>query len=239
MVTTAPTRPSLVSPPENESRNSLRLVTGTHQRRPWQIGLGIALVLVCAAVAGAVFESSSKRVSIVVAAKSLAAGTVLTPADLGTATIPASGDITAMSANGSAALVGQQLDTPVYAGQVMVRQMLSTTPQLATGEQVVGMLMKGDQMPSVPLVAGDSVQVVAVPQPGQGSTVGGTSGTSGTIGSTLVPRATVFAVGPPPTNQTQYEASVSLEVPSTDAATVTAYAAADQVGLSLVSEGQK
>ena len=65
------------------------------------------------------------------AAKSLAAGTVLTAGDLGTATIPASGDITAMSATGSAALVGQQLDTPVYAGQVMVRQMLSTTPQLA------------------------------------------------------------------------------------------------------------
>jgi len=236
VTTTAPARPAFVSPPEVEHRSGLRLVTGAHQRRPWQIGLGIALVLVCAAVAGALFQSSAKRVSIVVAAKSLAAGTVLTPADLGTATIPASGDITAMSAAGSAALVGQQLDTPVYAGQVMVRQMLSTTPQLAGGEQVVGLLMKGDQMPSVPLVAGDSVQVIAVPQPGQGSTVGGTSGT---IGSTLVPRATVFAVGPPPTNQTQYEASVSLEVPSTDAATVTAYAAADQVGLSLVSEGQK
>ena len=164
----------------------------------------------CAAVAGALFQSSSKRVTIVVAAKSLAAGTVLTPADLGTATIPASGDITAMSAAGSAALVGQQLDTPVYAGQVMVQPDALDHPQLAGGEQVVGLLMKGDQMPSVPLVAGDSVQVVAVPQPGQGSTVGGTSGT---IGSTLVPRATVFAVGPAPANQTQYEASVSLEVP--------------------------
>ncbi len=233
VTTTAPARPTFVSPPEVEQRSGLRLVTGTHQRRPWQIGLGIALVLVCAAVAGALFQSSAKRVTIVVAAKSLAAGTVLTPADLGTATIPASGDITAMSATGSAALVGQQLDTPVYAGQVMVRQMLSSTPQLGAGEQVVGMLMKVDQIPSVPLVAGDSVQVIAVPQPGQGSTVGGT------IGSTLVGTATVFAVGPAPTNQSQYVASVSLEVPSSDAATVTAYAAADQIGLSLVSEGQK
>ena len=170
------------------------------------------------------------------AAKSLAAGTVLTPADLGTATIPASGNITAMSATGSAALVGQQLDTPVYAGQVMVRQMLSTTPQLAGGEQVVGMLMKGDQMPSVPLVAGDSVQVIAVPQPGQGSTVGGTMERSA---RPWWPRPPCSPWVPAPTNQTQYEASVSLEVPSADAATVTAYAAADQIGLSLVSEGQK
>ena len=104
-------------------------------------------------------------------------------------------------------MVGQQLDSPVYPGQVLVRQMLAATPQLASGEQVVGTLLKGDQMPSVPLVAGDTVHVVAVPQAGQGSTIGGT------IGKTLVPSATVFAVGPPPGNQTQYVASVSLEIP--------------------------
>jgi hypothetical protein len=138
-----------------------------------------------------------------------------------------------MSASGSSALVGQQLNSPVYAGQVMVRQMLSSTPQLGVGEQVVGMLLKGDQMPSVALVSGDTVQVIAVPQPGQGSTIGGT------IGSALVARATVFAVGSAPPNQTQYQASVSLEVPSSDADTVTAYAAADQIGLALVSEGDK
>ena len=79
-----------------------------------------------------------------------------------------------MAATGSSAVVGQQLDTPVYPGQVLVRQMLAATPQLASGEQVVGMLLKGDQMPSVALVAGDVVHVVAVPQAGQGSTIGGT-----------------------------------------------------------------
>jgi Flp pilus assembly protein CpaB len=227
----APAPPTFRSPPTVESGRGLRLSSGTHKRRPWQIGLGVALVLVCAAVAGALFQSSAQRVSVVVATKNLSAGTVLTAGDLGTASIPASSHITAMSAIGSSALVGHQLDTPVYAGQVMVKQMVSSTPQLAPGEQVVGMLLKGDQMPSVPLVAGDTVQVIAVPQPGQGSTVGGT------IGSTLVASATVFAVGPAPTNQTQFESSVSLEVPGADAATVTSYAAADQIGLSLVAEG--
>jgi pilus assembly protein CpaB len=230
-ISTAPPRPTFTSPPTVEHRGGLRLSTGTYQRRPWQIGLGVALILVCAAVAGAAFQSSAKRVAVVVAAKDLPAGTVLTPGDLATASIPASGHITAMSVAGSSALVGRQLDTPVYAGQVMVRQMLSSAPQLAPGEQVVGMLLKGDQMPSVPLVPGDTVQVIAVPQPGQGSTVGGT------IGSILVASATVFAVGPAPTNQTQYLASVSLDIPGAEAATVTAYAAADQIGLSLVSEG--
>jgi hypothetical protein len=95
------------------------------------------------------------------------------------------------------------------------------------------MMLKGDQMPSVALVAGDTVHVVAVPQAGQGSTI------AGTIGETLVASATVFAVGPAPGNQTQYVASVSLEIPGSDAATVTSYAAADQIGLSLVGEGAK
>jgi Flp pilus assembly protein CpaB len=236
-ITTAPTRSAFTAPPPTgESRaGGLRISSTTHQRRPWQIGLGIALVLVCAAVAGAVFQSSAKKVSILVAAKSLPAGTVLTASDLATASIPASGNITAMAATGSAVVVGQQLDTPVYSGQVLVRQMLAATPQLASGEQVVGVLLKGDQMPSVALVAGDVVHVVAVPQAGQGSTIGGNTG--GTIGSTLVPSATVFAVGPAPANQTQYVASVSLEIPGSEAAQVTSYAAADQIGLSLVSEG--
>ena len=124
----------------------------------------------CAAVAGALFQSSAKRVTIVVAAKSLAAGTVLVPADIATATIPASGHITAMSAAGSSALVGQQLDTPVYAGQVMVRQMLRAPPNWGRANRS-GMSMKGDHSFGAP-EAGDAVQVVVVPQPGQGSTVG-------------------------------------------------------------------
>ena len=232
VATTAARSAFSTTPPTGETRaGGLRISSGTHQRRPWQIGLGVALVLVCAAVAGAVFQSSAKKVSILVAAKSLPAGTVLTAGDLATASIPASGHITAMAATGSSAVVGQQLDTPVYPGQVLVREMLAATPELAPGEQVVGALLQGDQMPSVALVAGDTVQVVAVPQQGQGSTIGGA------IGHTLVPSATVFAVGPALVDQTQYVASVSLEIPGSEAAQVTSYAAADQIGLSLVSEG--
>src|SRR5574340_1212556 len=98
-VATAPPRETFTSPQSVEHRTGLRLSTGTYQRRPWQIGLGVALVLVCAAVTGAVLN----------------------------------------------------------------RQMLSSGPQIAPGEQVVGMLLRGVQMPPVRLVAGDAVQVVAVP----------------------------------------------------------------------------
>jgi Flp pilus assembly protein CpaB len=231
-VASAPTRSAFTGPPATGDgrAGALRISTSSHQRRPWQIALGVALVLVCAAVAGAVFQSSAKRVSILVAAKSLPAGTVLTASDLSTASIPSSGHITAMAAASSSAVVGQQLDTPVYPGQVLVRQMLATTPQLASGDQVVGVLLKGDQVPSVALVAGDVVHVVAVPEAGQGSSIGGS------IGKTLVPDATVFAVGPAPNNQTQYVTSVSLEIPGSEASEVTSYAAADQIGLSLVSQ---
>jgi len=113
---TAPARPTFAAPPSDDNRTGLRLSAGARKRRPGQIGLGVALVLVCAAVAGAVFQSSAKRVSVVAAARELPAGTVLTAGDLSAAMIPASGNITAMTATGSQALVGRQLDTPVFTG---------------------------------------------------------------------------------------------------------------------------
>lgn len=235
--TTTTTRPGL-SPADTNHKGGLGLSSTTHQRRPWLIGLGIALVVLCAAVAGSLFSSSAHRESVVVAAVDLPAGTVLSAHDLSTASIPTSTKISAMSAAGADVLIGAQINTPVVAGQVMVRQMISTTPQLAHGDQVVGMLVKGDQIPSVPLVAGDVVQVVAVPQTGQASSINA-KGATGDIGAVLVATATVYAVGSPPANQAQYAASISVEVPSELAASVTAYAAADQIGLSLVSQGSR
>ena len=144
-VTTAPTRSAFTTPPPSgESRpGGLRISSTTHQRRPWQIGLGVALVLVCAAVAGAVFQSSAKKVTILVAAKSLPAGTVLTASDLATASIPASGDITAMAATGSSAVVGQQLDTPVYSGQVLVKTDARRHPAACLGRTGGGHAVEG------------------------------------------------------------------------------------------------
>jgi hypothetical protein len=91
------------------------------------------------------------------------------------------------------------------------------------------MLLKGDQMPSVPIVVGDRVQVIAVSTPGQAS-----SGSS-TVGTSLVASAIVLAIGLPSANQTQYAANVSLEIPAASAAEVAGYAAADQIAITLTS----
>lgn len=226
--TVAPPRPS-ISGPSPENRAGFRLSSGTYRRRPWQIGLGVALIVLCGAVGATLFQSSAKRVSVVIAARNLPAGTVLTPADLATGSLPASDNITAMSASGSGVLVGQQLAVPATRGQLMVRAMVSTTPSLSPGSQVVGVLLKGDQMPSVPIVVGDEVQVVAVSTPDQ------TSASSSTVGTSLVTSATVLAIGPPSVSETQYVAELSLEVPAADAPEVAGYAAADQIAITLTT----
>jgi Flp pilus assembly protein CpaB len=228
VTTMAPPRPNSAVPTP-EGRGGLRLSSGTYRRRPWQIGLGVALVVLCGAIGASVFQSSSKRVSVVIAARNLPAGTVLTAADLGTGSLPASDNITAMSANGMNLLIGQQLATSTTRGQLMVRAMVSSQPPLPAGSQVVGMLLKGDQMPSVPIVVGDRVQVIAVSTPGQAS-----SGSS-TVGTSLVASATVLAIALPSANQTQYAADVSLEIPAASAAEVAGYAAADQIAITLTS----
>jgi len=224
----APPRPSRPSP-SPAGRTGLRLSSSTYRRRPWQIGLGIALVVLCGAIGATVFQSSAKRVSVVVAARDLPAGTVLTPADLATGSLPATDNITAMSASGANVLIGSQLAVPTTRGQLMVRAMVSSKPPLAAGSQVVGVLLKGDQIPSVPIVVGDRVQVIAVSTPGQAS-----SGSS-TVGTSLVDSATVLAVNPPPGNQTQYVANLSLEIPAASAPEVAGYAAADQIAITLTS----
>src|ERR1035438_8117503 len=108
----APPRPSSPSPTP-EGRTAFRLSSGTYRRRPWQIGLGVALVVLCGAIGATLFQSSAKRVSVVIAARNLPAGTVLTSSDLATGTLPASDNITAMSASGASVMVGQQLAVPV------------------------------------------------------------------------------------------------------------------------------
>ena len=224
----APPRPSSPAP-SPDGRTGFHLSSGSYRRRPWQIGLGVALVVLCGAIGATVFQSSSERVSVIIAAQNLPAGTILTAADLTTGSLPASDNITAMSASGADVLIGQQLAVPATQGQLMVRAMISSSPPLSPGTQVVGMLLKGDQIPSVPIVVGDHVQVIAVSTPGQASSGSSTAGTS------LVSSATVLAIGPPSATQTQYVANLSLEIPTADAAQVAGYAAADQIAITLTS----
>ena len=73
--------------------------------------------MLCGAIGATVFQSSSKRVSVVIAARNLPAGTVLTAADLATGSLPANDNITAMSASGASVLIGQQLAVPTTQGQ--------------------------------------------------------------------------------------------------------------------------
>ena len=47
----APPRPSSPSTTP-DGRTGLRLSSGTYRRRPWQIGLGVALVVLCGAIGG-------------------------------------------------------------------------------------------------------------------------------------------------------------------------------------------
>jgi pilus assembly protein CpaB len=227
--TMAPPRPSSPAPAP-EGRGGFRLSSGSYRRRPWQIGLGVALVVLCGAIGATLFQSSAKRVAVVIAARNLPAGTVLTPADLATGSLPASDNITAMSASGENILIGQQLAVPTTQGQLMVRAMVSSHPPLAAGSEVVGLLLKGDQMPSVPIVIGDRVQIIAVSAPGE--TV---SGSATTVGTSLVASATVLAVGPAASTQSEYVADLSLEVPTVDAPKVAGYAAADQIAITLTA----
>ena len=226
MVTTTLSRPT--TPVDGDTPAGFRLRPRSYHRRPWQLAGGAFFILICGGIGAVLFQTSSNRISVVIAAQNLPAGTILTPADLGTGSLPANDNISAMSSSGASVLIGQQLAVPVAAGQLMVKSMISSGQTLPTGSQVVGLTLKGNQMPSVPIVDGDIVQVISVPQPGQ-APAGAT-----TVGTSLVATATVLAVGPAAPNQTQYLATLSIEVPAAAAPSVAGYAAADEIAITLV-----
>jgi hypothetical protein len=51
----------------------------------------------------------------------------------------------------------------------------------------------------------------------------------------LVASATVLAIGPASSTETQYVADLSLEIPATSAPKVAGYAAADQIAITLTT----
>jgi hypothetical protein len=235
-MTKEPATPPSLSLDPGGPPGSRPITTSIHQRqrRPWQIGLGVAFVVVCGAVAASLFQSTAHRTPVLIATQNLQAGTVLTAADLGVGSLPTNDNISALGTGAEHSLVGQPLAVSVGKGELMVGSMISTTPPLKPGYQLAGVQLKGNQLPTVPIVAGDLVQVIAVPPPA--STTGGV-GVQASTGIRLVTQAIVIASGPPPANQNQYAASISLEIPASDTTAVAEYSAASEIALTLVGSG--
>jgi hypothetical protein len=207
------------------SQPPLRLGPPGRRRQPALIVLGVALMLVAAAVAGALYLRVGNRVPVLMVNRPVEAGAAITDADLAEVRVATDTRVATIPAGERAAVVGQFALAPLPEGSLLTRGQL--TPQAVPGEgqAKVGVVLQPGQLPAEDLAPGDRVAVVAARAAGTETTGGPPPG------KVLVAEARVYG-------QRRSEASeavvVTLVVRQADAATVVRYGAAGQVGLAVL-----
>jgi SAF domain len=220
----ATTSPKLTSPPPAPSTNGFgpQIPVLRRQRNVPGAVPGALAVVVCAFAVGAWASSVGQRTAVLVVAKDVPAGAVITGSDLTSAGVAAGHSVVAIPASDSAQVVGRVAAERLVAGTLVVRAELATGPLVPAGSSVVGLALKPGMFPAG-LEPGDRTAVVVTPT---------NSGSGSSGGSVLVGGATVSQMGPSPDGQSTL---VSVVVPSSDAGAVASAGA--QGSVSLVVDG--
>lgn len=193
----------------------------TRSHRPGLIATAVLLV-VGFALGGALLVSTAGDTStVLVAARPVPAGQVLTAADLTTASV--SGSVRAIAAADASTVVGRTAAVSLVAGQVLNRDMLTTDVVPGAGQSTVGLALGPGRLPADGLGVGDSVQAIVVAPPGV------TDPTRADVGPRVLAVGEVFALRPDPASAA--DTLVTLVVSADAAVRIVTYGAAGQVAL--------
>jgi hypothetical protein len=192
-------------------------------RRRRELPLVLAGVLLVIGGALAFAETSlhlTSRHEVLVTTRPLAAGQVLSPADLSVATISGANGLGLVASSAESAVLGQPLAVPLVAGAPLTTGELGSTSPLAAGLDVVALLIRPGGFPPS-LASGSRVEVVPVPA----------SGSPTPPPSTWLIDATVLSIGDTTTGANAGGSVVTLELHATDAARVAELGAAGEASL--------
>jgi Flp pilus assembly protein CpaB len=196
------------------------------------IAAGVLLVLIAALLVGVLYSRAGGKIAVIVTARSVPVGHVITRADLTTAQIAAD-TIPAYAGAHMTEVVGKTAAVGLVAGEIVAPAMLTTYPEEPAGTAVVGVAVKPGQLPAEGLSAGDMVMVIVLPPPslgpdtGSGSAGSDTGGAgAGSSGASVLDKSA--AVLDSAELASGSGSVVSLQVPDADAA---ALAAASSSGL--------
>lgn len=137
------------------------------RRRPALLLLGVALVAAGGLATAWVVAQAGDRTAVVVTARALEFGQVVTAADLTTAEISLDPSVNTVPANQRDTIVGQVATAAMPAGAIVAAGAFSAEGPPTDGESLVGLALPTGRLPAEPLAAGDVVLVV--PTPAQGA----------------------------------------------------------------------
>jgi len=198
-----------------------RLPQARRQRRPAVAVGGALLVLLCGIASVALASRGHQRLAVLALARDVPAGHVLTGQDLRVAHVAGDG-VSALSAAGSGALIGQSLTATLPAGTLLNASMLSSAPVPAAGQELVAVAVKAGGVP-MEATPGRDVALLRVSPPGASG--------ERTAGQVLVSRARAVSVHVEPASGLIV---LSVQVPAAAAVSVTQASTSGAVAVTLL-----
>jgi len=132
------------------------------RRRSWALAvIGVLVVAVCALVFAAGWVQAGNRKPVLAVVHDVAAGQLLTAADLQVVRVSASGPVSLVPAAGEASVLGRPAAGPLPAGALLTSGDIGPAAP-AAGQDDLGVAVKAGQYPP-DLSAGQTVDVLATP----------------------------------------------------------------------------
>ncbi|MDG4795440.1 SAF domain-containing protein [Micromonospora sp. WMMD1082] len=141
---------------------ALTTVIASRRRSPLRIIGGLLVIALGFVIGAVVLGSVSKAVDVLAVARPVAAGAVLTDADVTTVSIVPADTLRVIPAGHRAQVVGQTAAVPLAAGSLLVMDQVGAVTDPAPGQSVLAVGVKTGHAPAG-LSAGATVVVLVVP----------------------------------------------------------------------------
>ena len=201
-----------------------------HRNIPLAIG-GALAVIICAVLFAAAWQNAGHRQPVLAVARDVAAGQLITAADLQVAQVSASGGVILVPAAQEPSVIGRPAAAPLPAGSLLAAGDVGA-PQPAPGQVRLGVALKPGQYPP-DLSPGQEVDVLAVP-----AASGTTSGAQQAAQAAAIPVGTAVVLSV--TAQAAQDGGVTAELQASQDTMpqIAAAAAAGLITLATAPQGR-
>ncbi|MHB1875001.1 MAG: SAF domain-containing protein [Streptosporangiaceae bacterium] len=193
---------------------------------------GVVLVVACALVFAEGWLAAGHRQPVLALAQPVAAGQVITAADLETVRVSAAGPVSLVPASRQAEVVGSTAAASLPAGTLLAGSDIGTPPPVK-GQVRLGIALKPGAYPP-DLAAGQDVDVLATPA---AAASGSSSGSGGAPAALPVGQAVVLSVSLAAASSGSGDTVVEIQVPVDAMPQVAAANAAEQIALATIPAG--